>query len=230
MEVMKLNFYKLESDVHSMGRVYPQIQQVSDEGTITLSRQILRNWDRENLIEENLLFDRFIIEKSAKKTDYLSSAPLSMGRIFSNKIVRILSDFNLPRYRVYSAVIQKKGTDILYEGYYFFLLEKLMYCFLSYSEMIFSDDTEIGRYLEVRIKDVEEYKELRDRKNRIINLADSNVNIIFNNKFPQDVDLFAIGGIDCTTHFVSERLMNAFKEERVSGFLYKKIDNLYCRM
>lgn len=226
MEKIRLNYFKGSDAIEGIGRAFPQIQTTEDNPPINAARQYLKFRDNDFLPEIELVFDRFIIEKSAKKTDNLSTSPFSMGKIFSNKIISILIKYNLPPFKVYPALIQKRNTTELHEGYNFFMVEKLLYRYLSYSDYEFTDTTDLKNKTPIRIKNFEEFKYLRyQKKRRIVNWIEDE-DLIFNHEFPIDIDMFVVG-IFNNNYYFSERLVEEFLKEKVTGLEFTKAENLY---
>ena len=231
MEMIKLNYYEVKDAIKGIGRAYPQIQTIQEDSPIDDIRKYFRKIDTNYLPEVELVFDRFIMEKSAKLTDSMSEVVFGGdGRVFSDRIIHILSKFKIPPYKVYKALIQKRNTEELYKGYNFFMVEKLFYKYLSFNYYEFIDVTDLKNKIPVSIKNLEEYEYLKFEKKRIIRIPSSyNNKFVFTSKFPIEIDLFVIGRFDFT-YYVSERLMTEFLEEKITGIDFEKAENLYCEI
>ncbi len=126
---------------------------------------------------------------------------------------------------MYPAIIQKSGTDVFYEGYYYLLIEYSMYRHLSYADMKFHKNTfdEKNTLLkeDIHLERLDEYLEARAQGIRISNANPKNY--IFGPSFPLDIDMFALGRFDSRL-YVSERLKNALEEVNMTGIESQKSD------
>lgn len=221
MKYKILDYYRFADSTSNIGRMFPQIQ--TTEGPIGRTLLYLRERDRDILPSiSDLSFDRFIIEKSAKKTDALSASMFSaQGYIFSKKLIELLQQFELPNYKIYRAIIQKKGTDIFYDNYYAFKIEKSMYRYLAFDSMEFIDVTDRRNHItNLKIGDVTEFEDLwYTQKRRFVLSEDSSY--IFTDKFPSEIDVFGIGAINSYSTFISKRLREAFISNNITGLDFK---------
>lgn len=219
MNTIPLEYQILGNATTNIGRAFPQIQDY--EGSISSTISFLRRGHRDALpYTDDLSFDRFIIEKSSKKTDLLSNASFDYyGLTISEKLISILKNYTIVPYKLYKAVIQKKGTGILYDGYYAFMIEKMMYRYLAFQCLEFRDVTDRNNKVTLKIKDVSEFEHLRYVRRRIISLS-SDQPYIFTNEFPSEIDLFAVGGINSYDIFVSKRLREGLAENKITGIAF----------
>ncbi len=229
---MKKNifFYRISHDANLM-KIYPQIQTLDYKRPIKNIRRAELDNDDVLPLSDDYIFDRFIIEKRAKKTDILSTAPLGDGLILSERIVSIVLQHNLPPHKVYPAIIQKRGTDVFYEGYYYFLFERSMYRHLSFADMKFHKVTFDERNQRIKedihIESLEEYLEAR---NQGIRIANANPNTyVFGHSFPLDIDIFGLGEFEGYVTYASERLKNALEEVNMTGIEFERKDTLFLR-
>ncbi len=226
MKEKVVDCYTLDEATSNIGRAYPQIQ--TGAGPIYTTFAYLQERERGVLPSSfNVSFDRLIIEKGAKKTDALSCAMFSSyGYIFSEKLIALLQQFELPTYKLFKAIIQKRGTDIFYENYYALMIEKKMYRYLAFDTMEFIDVTDRNNINTIKIRNVDEFENLWYSQHRRLKLSEDS-SYIFTDKFPGEIDFFGIGAINASPTFVSKRLRDALISHKITGLDFSEDIKLF---
>ncbi len=214
---MKYYLFDYACATKETGSQYPQIQKMSvkydynaNNSVSKLSRCIN---DFPNF-EPNL--NSFILHKSAKASDLLSSAPLiGSGFIISEKLKNIFEKFKLPTHKNYPAkIIQKEN---IYNYYWIHIICDLT-DYIDYGKSEF--------YITHLFKNIQDIIHI-DSKNELISKREelkkkdiyfsiSPIKIYFIDDYLLNFDLFYISLFDFN-FYASQNLKNVIYEENITG-------------
>ena len=214
---MKFYVFKHAIATKETGRVFPQIQNMSENYNFdtpysvdALSRYVnkLPNF------APNL--DCFILNSKANATDLLSSSTIANnGFLISEKIKNILSNYKLPDHKYFSATIQQ-GTTTLY--YYWIHIGSDFNDFIDYKKSSFNI---IENYSEIKQKvkiiSKEDYISKKSEvNNKDINDSIQASQIVMTNDFDRNINLFNFLNLD-DNFYISEELMKDLVKNKVTG-------------
>ena len=218
-----LNF---ASATKETGTEYPQVQEMGQK----------YDYDAPNSIDALIRFrsklpdftpnlDYFILHNRANPTDILSTAPISgVGLLISEKFKSLLEDFHLPKHTFYEARVLHRGFFI--EGYYWFHFISDYTNYVDYAKSDFFLYKNYSKDLgSIEVKSKEDFSKKEKDIENDVSLAIWSRKITLTNDFDHNLDLFKVSKFNSDV-FISEKLSQSIKGNKLTGFVIKSTDIL----
>jgi hypothetical protein len=170
--------------------------------------------------KNDLNFSFLYLDKNIELTDILYGFNYGNYFVINEKIIEIFSKFNLPKHKFYKLELQrkdKKGRKIggKVDGYYYFCFQQETgESVLNYEKSIFiKDETFHYKFMDYPIKNYHDYMTIFNATGRSIIAKKA----VFNKNF--NIELDFLGACYFSVYnYISERLLDAFKKENVTGY------------
>lgn len=194
----------------------------SVEPTFSRLHRLFSNY---NLPPKNTNIGIVTLYKSAKVTDFISGDHLSgNGWIVSEKVKKILSDFNIGKHLYYPIIVEHKEEK--YTNYYYLQFSNDASKFVDYKKSTFYMNKSILDIADTR-EDIEiDSKNEIEEKTKELRKTDEWCSIkpktiILTNKFPA-FDLFEFHNVNTISKFISDRLKLKLESENITGYEAKE--------
>ena len=156
----------------------------------------------------------FVVNKSAKLTDFLSASMIGFGFILNDKVKNILTRYKIPAHKFYPAIVEYNGS--FHNNYYWFFYISDILEFIDYDKTIFF----IADMVDNKIEDCKNIHSAASLKNLIEVLPDDRTidsEIVFvKNDIAEHLDLIKLPFGNYRT-YISEKLYKALEEDNISG-------------
>lgn len=170
-------------------------------------------------IPEEIPYLELELNKNAKKTDLLNSYNSHFGMITSEKLKQVILNFNIPKYKFYPFTLLKNKINI--QDYYLFRFYDDIFHYIDMNKSKFS----------IKRRDAIEEFSFKS-KEFFLNKSEETFSdfektiriekIYLLNSFPK-YDLFEFESFI----FISEQLLNSFKDNSITGFEVKESKMLF---
>lgn len=206
------------TEISETGGNYPQIEGLIKGYDYNAKSSILNitNLEIDNSYIPNI--QDFIIRKSSKLTDFLSFN--SDFFIVSEKVIKLLQDFNLPPNRQFESVVRQGDKKYTYIVLFFF---KDKYDFTDFTKSKFT-----LRFFEKKEKWATIFKTKENFEKELSQAYQRFTNIIYyNSKSNPTFDIFKVNKYQ-NDFFVSDKLRQAFIDNKVTGVDYlQNVDTVF---
>jgi len=173
-----------------------------------------------------------LLRKQAKITDMISSQRINSlaCKLFSDRFIEFLTNFNLPKYKTYLAPIMReaKEGDVWYHSHYLFMLVETANTLIDFkqSEFVLKPsiyDPNID-WVQVKVENCEDlYKYLKPKLYKKGAKRIHATKIVFKPEMKYDmIRLHRLDG-----YFVSEYLKNAIQQEGYTGMRFELSENIF---
>ena len=218
-----MKYFRLKNSVNTkeIGRHYLQTT-FADKKTLDSGCSLVR--DEFPNFKPNLRFD---LEKGSKLTDVITSCVEVPGFTINERVKNIFDQCKLPEHRYYEATVtDNKGVvhpyyclHILPNDYSMVDFDKTIFkkteeFMKSWSGELFSNVEKIKKAPEIQIKNLEELEKYKDEffPNDIYVIMDV-LRIHDHEKY----DMLYFPDVDVNTKYISEKLTNMLKSEKITG-------------
>ena len=169
---------------------------------------------------------RFDLEKGSKLTDLVSSGVNVPGFMINERVKNIFEQCKLPEHRYYEASV-KDHKGVVHPYYYLHILpndyslidfdktifKKTEEPMKIWPELAFQNVEEIKKAPEIRIKSLEEMKDYEEEFFPNLYVILDVLRIHDSEKY----DMLFFPDVDVTTKYISEKLANMLKSEKITG-------------
>jgi hypothetical protein len=209
------------TEISETGGNYPQIEGLAKGYDYGEKSSILNITNLETDSSYNPNIQNFIIRKSSKLTDFLSFN--SDFFIVSEKVIKLLRNYNLPPNRQFECIIRQGVNKYPYVILYFF---KGKYDFTDYTKSKFT-----LRFFEKQEKWATIFKTKENFENELLQAYQRFTNIIYykGNSKP-GFDIFKVNKFQ-KDYFISEELRQTFINNKITGVDYlQNVDTVFSSL
>jgi hypothetical protein len=183
-----------------------------------------KNWVKHELFAPKAIVGQ-ILQKKAKKTDYIGDDGNLMGFYVNHKLKNILESCNLPNHRFITTTIIEEKTGKENNDYYRFVYDmetgehnvdfaKCEYD-LKYHKQKFGDD------FDVNIQNYEDYLKVYYETGSAVKVS----KLVFNKNFDSELDLFGCQFLTLEKSYISERLKQKIERANITGCKISAVDS-----
>lgn len=170
---------------------------------------------------------RFDLEKGSKLTDVVGTGHFVPGFMINERVKNIFEQCKLPEHRYYEATV-KDHKGVVHPYYYLHIMpndcsmidfdktifKKTTEPMKIWPELAFSNVEEIKNAPEIRIKNLEEMKDYEDE------FFPDNLYVVLDVlriHDSEEYDMLFLPDVDVCTKYISEKLANMLKSEKITG-------------
>lgn len=214
-----MKIFSLEHQVGISNNAVYQLASLADNDNRGL------DWRKATTTPPNLRF-KLDIDNGAYLTDVLSQASISaaIGLIVSDRIKKILIDFNLTKHEYHNVDLEHSGDNTKY--YWLNLIVEDIHQYVDYAKSKFYV-TEFG-FWERNISIISFEDLISKEKALSMNHSIFCEQLVFKKAIAQNYDLFIVGYFSFKI-YISERLKDKLEIENITGIKIESVDNVIFR-
>lgn len=230
-----MKYYSLKSEISPLVVGVPkgerQIDKMIDSYNLNAPNSVRHIKDTSLILDFEPNLHAQILKEKANATDMISSMRINsiVAKIFSDRFIQFLKQFNIPEFKIYHAPIVKfvKGREEWYNSYFMFMLVETANTHINFekSDFVFKPIVYDPK-LEWVATNIDDYKDLQKKLipkpfikgttrlygKKIVLKKHMNFDII---------RLQLLGG-----YFVSENLKEAIEKEGFTGMYFEEAPNI----
>lgn len=164
---------------------------------------------------------KLMLHDKARPTNYLDAHNCHFGMVIDLKFKTILEKFKLPPHRFYPVKVYHKG-DFLEYYWFHYIIDIWQYTNIEASSALIMKkfDFEIEKIIPIpNLKTIDEFKERLSFEQELM------LNKLF---LKTDYDVIEIGEVQYFPRLLSESLLGALMDAKMTGFEAKHIDKIIC--
>ncbi|MDI9865294.1 hypothetical protein QM480_13220 [Flectobacillus sp. DC10W] len=181
-----------------------------------------RDFNLGNLPDFEVRLDGIILDKNVRVTDFIGIGALLKGVCISDRVKKILEEYNLPNHRFYPVTFHQpskieKKIEVI-EGYWLLHFELEFGKNVDFEKSEFVNDILLlGKSdpsLIIRVNSLEEYKAVRlSTKKGLVATK-----LVLKSSFDTSLDVWATRFLTVGGSYFSSRLIKRLKKEKITGF------------
>lgn len=230
-----MNFFcmKYSATPAKIGRRFPQVETLVDKETYPFdSAQSLSRFNPWGILPDNAVIPEYVLYKSAKLTDLISSTwPHSDLKIMSKVLYNLIQDFKLPFCQSFETKVYTKNIPYIY---YIFFIPMISYELIDFENSAFAlypMNAKKIRHESLDINTITDYEQCIKKYPFLVKGNPERLKVSLEKlAFVENVpfDLFRILGPTPSgySYFVSERLKTAMEENKCTGIDFVGLEDI----